>query len=46
MVVSGLTGDKDITPIKIATSSDKQGFHEAAGTTWNLMVEGIWAYWR
>ena len=44
MVVSGLTGDKDITPIKIAKYSDKHGFHEAAGTNWNLMVEGAKKY--
>ena len=44
MVVSGLTGDKDITPIKIAKYSDKHGFHEAVGTNWNLMVEGARKY--
>ncbi len=44
MVVSGLTGDKDITPIKIAKYSDKHGFHEVAGTNWNLMVEGAKKY--
>lgn len=44
MVIFGLTGDKDITPIKIAKYSDKHGFHEAAGTNWNLMVEGAKKY--
>lgn len=44
MVVSGLTGNKSITPIKIAKYSDKHGFHEAAGTNWNLMIEGAKKY--
>lgn len=44
MVISGLTGNKSITPIKIAKYSDKHGFHEVAGTNWNLMVEGARKY--
>lgn len=41
MVASGLTGKKSITPIKVAKYSDSHGYHEAAGTNWNLMTEGV-----
>lgn len=41
MVASGLTGDKGITPIKVAKYSDASGFHEIAGTSWNLMSDGV-----
>lgn len=44
MVVSGLTGNDRITPIKIAKYSDRAGFHEVAGTNWNLMTEGAKKY--
>lgn len=41
MVASGLTGNKGITPIKVAKYSDSNGFHEVSGTSWNLMSDGV-----
>lgn len=39
MVLTGLTGDGGINPIKIANYSDSQGLHEKEGTNWELMTE-------
>ncbi|TQQ85215.1 hypothetical protein EXD82_02100 [Peptacetobacter hominis] len=41
MVAAGLTGKESITPIKVAKYSDSMGYHESAGTNWNLMSEGV-----
>lgn len=41
MVAVGLTGDKSITPYKVARISMEKGYYlDGVGTSWSLMVEG------
>lgn len=42
MVIVGLTGNKEITPYKVAKLSEEEGYYvEGVGTSWNLMTEGV-----
>ena len=44
MVVVGLTGNNKITPYTIAKYSEKNGYYENVGTSWQLMTEGSKAF--
>ena len=39
MVLSGLTGNDGINPMEISKYSDENGYHEKAGTNWDLMTD-------
>ena len=39
MVITGLTGNDGINPMEIAKYSDDNGYHEKAGTNWDLMTD-------
>lgn len=39
MVITGLTGNDGINPMEIAKYSDYNGYHEKAGTNWDLMTD-------
>lgn len=39
MVLAGLTGNDGINPMEIAKYSDENGYHEKAGTNWDLMTD-------
>ena len=41
MVAAGLTGDRTVTPYKVAKFAEENGYYEGeAGTSWSLMTEG------
>lgn len=45
MVASGLTGDSNITPYKVAKYAENNGFYiDGTGTSWNLMTSGSAAF--
>lgn len=50
MVITGLTGNDGINPMEIAKYSDENGYHEKAGTNWDLMTDIVEKYgvkgWR
>lgn len=44
MVITGLTGNDGINPMEIAKYSDENGYHEKAGTNWDLMTDIVEKY--
>lgn len=41
MVVAGLTGDRTVTPYKVAKFAEEQGYYTGeSGTSWSLMTDG------
>ena len=39
MVITGLTGNDGINPMEISKYNDENGYHEKAGTNWDLMTD-------